>query len=318
MSVKAPPILLAAILMTFAHLPQSLAALVMGDQFLTGGVGNYTADANLFGQNPTSSFNFAGSWSGTNSLVFRPKATNLSVAGVTNAGGSLRADVTGNSAFSRSDNRAFTSVGGQSSLWFGTMYQPSTNALSANSSAMTGFLSDSLPTTTATTTTGATWTTGNGDTLKGFGWGVTNGNLVVSYQSDAGGSGSITTANTGFSMTINTTYFLVGKLDINAGGNDSLSLWVLTSAPSSESALGAATWTISANILTSSSELDTLNLWAGTASDGSIVKTNNFDAISIGTSYSDIVAVPEPTTAAMAIFAVASGALLLRRKRSSH
>lgn len=270
------------------------ASTVMGDAFITGGGVNYTANANLSGQNPSSSINFTSAWSGVNSLVFRPQSTNLSMAGITNPGGELQFNVTGNSAFSRSDYRTFTAASTQSTLWFGTLYQPSTNGLSANSQAMVGFLSGNLTTTTDATSTGATWSNANGGSLNGFAWGVVNGSLVVDYQS---GAGTILQANTGVSLTSNMTYFLIGKLEINESGNDILNIWVSTSAPASETALGAATLSITtADLLGSSSELNTLNLWTGTESDGSINKVNNFDAISLGTTYLDLLSVPEPSS----------------------
>ncbi|PAW79917.1 MAG: hypothetical protein B9S32_00915 [Verrucomicrobia bacterium Tous-C9LFEB] len=212
-----------------------------------------------------------------------------------------------NGSYSRAASRSFTSATTQSTLWFSTLLQADANTLnSANgATAMIGFTTGALPTTAASSTTGATWTTANGGALGGFAWGLSNGNLSVAYQSDILGAGAVTLANTGYSITAGTTYLLLGKLIVDASGNDVLNIWALTSPVSSEAELGAATWSVSSADLLASSGLNTLLVYAGSISaTGTPTDTTLFDAIAVGTSFPDLNVVPEPSVNAALFLSV--------------
>jgi hypothetical protein len=296
-----------------AALSSARAAVIASDTFITGGVGNYTAGVKLDGQNPTSSTGFTGAWFGSNSSSVTASATNLGVSGVTNTGGSVNFSLNG--AFSREEARSFTSVSGVSTLWFGGILQANAGGLSNGTETMYAFLSGALPTSSAANSTGAVWSSTNGVGLSGFAVGQKNGKFTVDYQSNASGSGVFNQTISATSFTADTPYFIVSSLTLNtSGNNDTLNIWLLTSAPSSESSLGTATFTLTtADIATGSDNFNTLSIWAARNTTGSV--SNNLDALRIGTTYLDVV--PEPSTASLAAIAFIFGIFVLRKRSAN-
>ncbi len=110
----------------------------------------------------------------------------------------------------------------------------------------------------------------------------------------------------GSPLSINTTatQFLVLDVDYSSGTSTTFNLYVnpTVGAPLT----GPAAISISSTSLVS---FDRIRL-----------EDRNFgiDEIRIGTSYSDITAVPEPTTTAVAIAAVCVGLIFIRRRKLSH
>ncbi len=300
------------------------AATLVYDSFLTG-TGNYsTTSAPLVssgvGQTSSGSIGFTGSWAGANSSALSSTPTNLPMSGLAdNKGGAMYVAPYSNVTSTRSDSRAFTSLNKGGVLWFSSILKTDANTLSSGATAMTGFLTGSLPSTSTSNSAG--WATSNGASLGGFAWGMSGGHLSVSYQSNASGAGAVTTTSTGFTPVANNLYFLVAQLDTSVNASDTLKLWALTSVPASSALLGTPTWSIStADILNGS--LNTFVAYSavnGVASP--VASTTSFDAITVATSYSDLVtvnAVPEPATSAMLIFGtvMTAGWLGKRRKQT--
>lgn len=293
------------------------AATVLADEFLTGGSPNYTSGVNLSGQNPTTTGSTTA-WTGASTSQWRPNDANLAVTGVVNGGGSLRFSLGNTVTGSSAQSRAFVpAASGLSTLWFGGVFQASSaNGLASGVETMAGFLSDALPGQGATsgTATGGTWTTANGGNLQGFAFGMRGGVLTVDYQTNVGlepGLRTVTQVATSTSFTAGINYFLVARLSIDAAGDDTLDIWSLTSAPADSSLLGTPTFSVSANMVTNSGLLDTLAVWAG-KNGSSGTNINSIDALRMGTSYGEVVGVPEPST--WALLVMGAVALFMWRK----
>jgi len=279
------------------------ASVVLSDQILLGGSPNYTADTNLFPQNPTSGTGWSGGWTGNNASSIKVKTENLSMPGLENGGGSI--GITAISANeTRKDNRSFTPAVGQGTLWFSSLFRP--DIIQPDSQTMIGFQSDAIA-------SGAPWVDAS---LQGFAWGTMNGNnLTVQYQTNAANSataGALSTSASAMSLTAGVTYLLVGKLDINSSGADTLSIWITTSVPGSEVLLGAANISINSDILNTSADLDVVNLWLSRGATGNS-NAATMDALRIGTTFADIAPVPEPKT--LALFAAGGLVFLAARLR---
>jgi hypothetical protein len=308
-SKKFSPTLFGIVLFSLI-VPSARAALIFNDEFVTG-PGGYTAGANLLGQNPTVT-GFAGPWAGSNTATLRPNSTNLSMAGVTNDGGSLATNTLA-AGGSRSDSRSLSAYTGSDTLWFSSLASFDEAALTTGAGqTFTAFLSGPLPTTSSSGSTAATWLSSNGGSLTGFAWGVDNGQFRLKYHT---GASSVSTAiPPDLSLTANTTYLLVARVSVNASGNDTLDFWLLDSAPANEAALGTPTYSLSANFLDSNTDITTVNTYLGSTNTDP-VQNVSWDAIRMGTSFSDLQIVPEPSIAAL--LSGAGIALLLRRARRS-
>lgn len=297
---------------------KSEAAAIFSDEFITGGAPNYNSAANLNGQNPTV-YGATSAWGSVGTSQWRTQDVNLTVAGVTNGGGSLKFALGNNVTGSSAQNRGFTAADSMvSSLWFGGIFQANTPGALSGVSTMAGFSNAALPNNTTNTASGATWSTANGGNLQGFGFGIRDGVLAVDYQSDISqpsSSRTITQVNTSFSMADGAAYFLVARVDFDSAGVELLNIWALTSAPVNMSLLGAATYSVSANFFSEISALDTLNVYAG-KNGTSGANVNAIDALRIGTDYADLlVAVPEPST--WALLGVGLMAIMLGNRRRS-
>ncbi len=309
--------------------PALQAALIVQETFVTG-AGNYTANGNLAGQTSSASQGFTGAWGGAGTSYATVVASpNLTMSGVNwNTGGSVRIQTNSDFYASREQDRNFTSAVGSTSLWFSTLYQPSTIAFDADRETMMAFLTDPVPgksftsTTTPSNATDALWSNTNGIDRGGFAWGIstfgdTSNTLTVKYQSDLGGTDNIVTADTNIALAIGTTYMLIAELALNTtGATDMLNIWAVTSLPTSQASLGAPHWTVSADILSTSASLDTLAFLEGTSIDGvASAAVTYYDAIRIGTTFDDLLlAVPEPSRALLLF--VTLSALSLRRRRA--
>ena len=289
-------------LIFLASAKTALAVTIASDSFTVGA--GYTAGLLTPQSGSPSAVNFTGNWGGSQTGYYQVVSSSLSLSGYAGTGGSLLVQTRDDGTFSRNSSHTFTAdTTSSSTLWFSSLYQPSTGAFENNNEAMMGFTSGSPPLTADGTTLGASWTSSNGAGLAGFAWGINTGTnnsntLKIKYQSDFGGSAGVVLADTGVALTIGTTYFLIGKIALNAAGNqDTLNVWIRTSLPTNETSLGAANWSIStANLLNSSSNLNTLLLFGGAGTqEGATVdwRSTYYDSVRIGTTFADIV--PEPS-----------------------
>jgi len=119
--------------------------------------------------------------------------------------------------------------------------------------------------------------------------------------------GSQTTSTT--VMNPNQTYFLVGKASKVSGSTtyNQIDLFVNPST-----ATEPATATVSRTGDSTLASLSTLNVRTARFTAGDIFSVDN---VTIGTTYADVVPVPEP--AAAGLFALAGGVLLVRRRRTA-
>jgi hypothetical protein len=286
------------------------ATLIFNEEFQTG-VGAYTAGANVQGQNPAVT-GFTGAWAGSDTSSFQVSGTNVAMPGVTNGGGSLGMSTLA-AASSRSDSRAVSAYTAAGTYWFSSVFTPDADAVNgANGSTMfVGFLSGALSTVSSGGSTAALWTSSNGADLEGFAWGIEAGSLRVRYQT---GADTVATQNLGsLSLTAGSTYLLIAELQVNTAGNDVLNLWVTSSAPGSQAGLGAATATLSTFDLVSTGDaIDTLVLFAGrsASTDGAV----GWDAIRMGTQFSDLAIVPEPSAYLLLVLSATSWGLARRRR----
>lgn len=311
-----------------------LAAVVISDYVITGGSPEYTANnsdttgAVLGGTNSPSSTGFTGAWSGTTGW-FKISGDSLSLPGYTgNEGGSFRIAPHANGNAARQSSRSFTPASvSADTLWFSTLFKPSTRTFDPGREAMLGFLSASL-------SGDVRWT--GADTKQGFGFGISNygsnasevldpgtGFLTVNYQNGAGVQSAANIA----SLTKDSTYFILSRLGVNSNefGIDTLDLWVLPSLPTEDS-LGAPTWSLDVddgvNLLNSADSLDALVFWGAVLNDTGKTGFESpsagytyFDAIRMGTEFDDVVppTVPEPSRMLLLAFALIPA--LQRRQR---
>jgi hypothetical protein len=294
---------------------------------------DYISNNNLYGQSAsTGSYGFTGTWSGANSnfFVLSEVGYKLGGTGANILSGVIRMNA-GGSGNTRTASRSFTASSGQNTLWFSSLVRIGADGVTSenNTEGLFGLTSGRGSIVSSDGTQNASWSDSNGKTLSGFQLGLSGGNtLSVKYQSDASGTGSITTADTGFVLeTANQmAYFLVARLDVNTSGNDdTLKIWALTSIPANEEAILALTPTcsITADILKNSGELDTLLLTS--TSNANIYALAYLDALRVGTTYGDLLlteppspSIPEPSsTAALAAGAGILLTVLIRNQGSS-
>ena len=273
------------------------AEVIVHDQILIGGENGYASDGTLYGQNPASGMGWSSGWSGAPASTVKTLDTNLAIPGITNGGGSIRFNAR-NGGQAVLDKRPFAPASSQSTLWFSTIFQVQSVY---TTEMMLGFMSDPA---SGSFEPGATWGgSTNGNTQQGFAWGV-NANqsglgstLTLQYQTNAASAstaGSLSTIDTGLSLTANVPMLMLAQLQINeSGDNDVLNVWLLTSAPESQAALGEADFTIStSDLVTNSANLSNVALWYLRPED-TYSGYSNFDYINVGTSFEDVTSVPE-------------------------
>lgn len=335
-SIGVTSALLGIILSSALSPTTSHAVLLAADNFVIG-AGDYTA-TNLNLQTSASATGFPNALTGAQTGWIQINNGNLNMAGVdNNANGRLLMTPNSDGHYSRLKSHGYTAAAsGLNQLWFSTLYMPSDRAFDPGREVMMGFLSG-VPVVNGAGTgleplvpahaTDATWRTGNGGAFAGFGFGIdtmldSSAYLSVKYQQDHGGNAAVVSTKTSIALNINTTYFLLARLDINTSGTtDVLNIWALTSLPASEAALGAPMWSVSANMLTNSSNLNMLNIWAGSMDDrpvngglGATTSMSYFDALKIGTNFSDVA--PEPGRSMLLLMAAI--VTTLRRRRLTH
>ena len=312
-----PAFIFLAALFLAVNLPAP-AALVAFDTFISG-KGDYS-DGFLVpvppapGQSSESAIGFRGKWGGASTAWLQANsAQGLNMTGLSPAGGAVTLSPTNNGDYSRFVYRTFLPADGDGPFWFGMLYQPDDNTLNKGATAMIGFLTGQPPSTADDAVPeGATWTTANGGSLGGFALGVSAGTakkaLDIAYQSNAGGgSGTVTVASSGFTLTAGTTYFVIANLIINSPHNETLNVWVKTSVPAHETDLGKPTWTIaSADMLSSAGKINTVALYAGCAvatggPTAAISSGTTVDDITVATTYAELLtAAPKTPGVAMA------------------
>lgn len=115
----------------------------------------------------------------------------------------------------------------------------------------------------------------------------------------------------GTAIVTDTTYLAVVRIDFNASGNDTLSLFINPSSFDTEPV------TASSSISAASLGFDTIRLATGFTSGSFTTAAAAFDEIRIGTSYADVVpsAIPEPASAAALLGVAALGAMGAGRRR---
>lgn len=143
-------------------------------------------------------------------------------------------------------------------------------------------------------------------------------NLRWRYGIDDNGNGIVTVnpsdsnqvATTSFTLAANTTYLIVSKFRTNTGtgGIDEVFLKVFSPTDTVAEPLTDGDWDISTNG-NSSVTLANVRLDFSNAAG----QTNQFDELRIGTTFADVAAIPEPTSALLALCGGAG--LLLRRRR---
>lgn len=143
--------------------------------------------------------------------------------------------------------------------------------------------------------------------------GVSGGNITLSSAA------TTSPAQTAFGNIAfnNTTYFLLAKIDIQRSGVGTganfytVDLWSFTgSLPLSEGSIGSSVASFTTSVLSSGSGLDKVRLV-----DAASGANASFDEIRIGTTFADVVAIPEPSAFA-ALAGLGSLVLAASRRRS--
>lgn len=287
------------------------ATLILEETFFVNVPGGYIATGYNGESRPMAnpvanlSLGFSGPWSSPNSSNAQSmvaSTTQLGFGSLPNEGtGSLNIWNAGN--YSRATRRGLEAFPETETLWFATLINVNDVVYDnyLNNVASLLFVSGGLP---GYSENGhaAVWGNDNGGNLAGFGWGYYAGNISIRYQTDADGLGFVTesTILAHDDYQPNTTYLLLAKLMINANGvDDNMQVWALNSLPANESALGEPKLNINANIVTS--QADFVNMYANYGGGGARNENTAtyFDAIRIGTAYSDVIPIPEPLSMAL-------------------
>lgn len=154
----------------------------------------------------------------------------------------------------------------------------------------------------ATTDRGLLWldsTTTDGTAAKTF-MGILNGTASFRYN-------NVTSA--GAAVDADTTYLLVGRVELNvSGANDRFSFWFDPADVSSQSSLGAATFSAdTADVFGTSITGIGIQFGGGTTFGGQI------DALRVGTDLADVV--PEPGSLALLLLGMGGVAIRFRKPR---
>lgn len=122
-------------------------------------------------------------------------------------------------------------------------------------------------------------------------------------------SGPVVTAQTSGTVTLDTTFLMVLRVDFDASGaNERLRLYI-------DPTLGVEPAVAQIDLLTSTSfQFNALRIAAGFTSGPQAAAIGSFDEIRVGTTYADVTPVPEPHVAALLGVALV-GVAFSRRKR---
>jgi len=150
-----------------------------------------------------------------------------------------------------------------------------------------------------------------GQIATGSGNSAGNIALLMNNQNPAG---LIQNAANPVAMGVGVTHLLIGRIDWNAAGFETVSLWVDPSDVTSEAAVGAAYLSTSAFELTA---LTGIRPFVGNTSGAFPAVSANFDEIRFGGSWESVTSlavVPEPASGALAGLGAICWALTLRRR----
>ena len=174
----------------------------------------------------------------------------------------------------------------------------------------------------------------NNDTIRTMNWAFFNGTTERFAVGMIGATAGNTAGNIGMlmnnsnpagliqnsvspvAMGVGVTHLLIGRIDWNAGGNETVSLWIDSADVTSEAAAGAAYLT------TSGFELTAITGVRPFVGNGATVGGNpvpaisaNFDEFRLGGSWLSVTAVPEPASLVLAGLGAVGLALALQRRK---
>lgn len=286
----------------------SQATVILSDSFPTGGLPDEYDIGSIEGQGPSSSTGFTGDDWGTSSgssgtgyasdpnMVMQ--SGGLSVSGVGSADGSFYMATTKGSGgyFYQSFRDASATVASPATLWFGIMIQLDNVESNFNS---------------------GTWRIdranapdlGNRLSISAG----TNGEVRLSYR-DGGTNQSV--SSSGFGLTAGETVWMVMRMDIDtaADAKETMYLWAYTeNAPSVEPSIASALVTVTADEWGTNTQLQTQRLQS-TYLHNSFRSNPTFDELRVGTTYDDVLTIPEPGTVAGLIGCVALALAVFKRR----
>ena len=177
----------------------------------------------------------------------------------------------------------------------------------------------------------------NNDTIRTINWAFFNGGTerfaigqIGATAGNSGGNitmlmnnsnpGGLLTPSSPIAMGIGQTHLLIGRIDWNAAGNETVTLWVDPSNVTSEGAAGASYVSTSAFELTAITAVRPFVGNAATVGGNPVPGASaNFDEFRLGGSWESVTSlavVPEPTSAAL--LGVGALSLLALRRRGNH
>jgi len=242
-----------------------------------------------------SGFTADNPWSGNTSAIAAQTDFNLNHSGMagTARDGSVRLNVQTGTTGDRQSNRLATSVPEASSYYMSALVRGTTPQQNGNTGTI-GFMSS---------ISGNTFDISSGIHV---GLHVAGGELHLAAFANNTTYNLVNLSTVG----LTTIHQVVLRLDVNASGNDALSVWYakdgdvgLTQVVSNQDV---------GNIWASSADLDTLAIQVKTGGATAIQTLGYIDEMRFGTTLQDVTTIPEPAT--LGLFTLSSAALLLARR----
>ena len=141
--------------------------------------------------------------------------------------------------------------------------------------------------------------------------GTSNGTIAL-LMNNSNPAGLIVNTTNPVTMGVGTTHLILGRIDWNASGNETVSIWVDLPDVSTEPSLASAYLTTSGFELTA---ITNVRPFTGNTSGALTGVSANFDEVRVGDTWTSVVApVPEPTSIALACVG-GLGLLLAARRR---
>jgi hypothetical protein len=295
----------------FGFVSCSQATLLVYEPFATSGAGSYSTTGTLSGQGPnTLGFNglsaFSGNWSqnlpSTNGVwIGSLGRTNIPAQGFGIGG---RATVVGGGPGASTTP---TTISVSRSLSVGPIFQQfSTDMVNINKGTI--YMSFML----------------SADTYRANSWATLGlGNLKIGRFNDAGATSGANTGSLGINLgsdgipdyqfnlanvsTTSNTHFYVVQLNLNSGGLDSFSAWLdpVTLSP-----------TPSADLTGSGIELSFNSISLESTGVGFNQMSAYYDEIRFGTTWGDVLFIPEPSSLSLLVLGGVAVALRRRQKRA--